>query len=186
MGITPPPTVEERSILESHLPLVTEISNAEGLRDMVIEAWVYLWRQSDYRNVGEAPNFPHTDDFLMRHINAVAGMTKACGAIFEQVYGVTLNHDYLLAGAILHDIDKLVLYKHKGNTETNLKKEVHGQYGARVAEQIGLPPEIVNIIASHSAAYPSAKPESIEALLLINCDQASFQSRGFMAGKHNE
>ena len=182
-------SIEEGRILTSQLPLIRQISNEEGLRDMVIETWVRLWRESGYRDIGEAPNSLSEydgDETLVRHTNAVVRMAKAAAKELQQVYRININYDFLLAGAFLHDIDKLVLFQRRGNLVelSELGHRVsHGEYGACVAEQVGLPPEVINIIASHSPIQPIATPTTIEAVLVACCDSAFFQSYQLMIGK---
>jgi putative nucleotidyltransferase with HDIG domain len=113
-------------------------------------------------------------------------MSEAVARVFQQAYGTSLNHDTLLAGAILHDVDKLLLYERQGDSVelTELGRSVpHGEYGARVAEQAGLPQEVVNIIASHSPTQRKTLPATIEAVIVGCCDEATFQSYRLMTGK---
>ena len=179
-------TAEEKRALTGHFPLIEQISNEECLRDRVIEAWVRVWRESGYQDIGDTPNWPSENDSLVAHTNAVARMTLAAAGEYQQVYQAKLSRDFLLAGALLHDIDKMVVVELKGGVfePTELgRKVIHGAYGAQVAEDLGLPPEVVNIIASHSFLQPSAAPGTIEAILLACCDQAAFQAHRLMTGK---
>jgi len=181
-------TEMERSTLVTQLPLIDKISDSK-LKKLVIKMWVRLWRESPYKDTGEAPNYLcKIDDgeTLVRHTNTVTKMAEAIAQQFKQAYGINLNHDILLAGAILHDVDKLVLYERQGNSvqlTTLGRKVTHGEYGAMVAEEIGLPQEVVNIIASHSPVERKALPATIEAVLVASCDEANFQSYRLMTGK---
>lgn len=182
-------TEAERKILMKQLPLINRISDG-NLRDLVIEVWARLWRESPYGNINEVPNFTRElssgDETLIRHTNAVVKMSEAVAREFQQVYGVSLNYDNLLAGAILHDVDKLVLYEHQGDSVELSKlgrKVTHGEYGALMAKQIGLPEQVVNIIASHSVVKRETLPASIEAVLVSYCDGAVFQSYRLMIGE---
>ena len=182
-------TETERKILMKQLPLISLISD-DTLRDLVIEVWVRLWRESPYDNISEVPNFTRElskgDETLMRHTNAVAKMSEAAAHEFQEVYGLSLNYDNLLAGAILHDVDKLVLYGRQGDSVelTELGRKVtHGEYGALMAKQIGLPEQVVNIIASHSVVKRDTLPASIEAVLVSCCDGTVFQSYRLMIGE---
>ena len=191
MGRNLSATAEERRAVVSQFPLIRQISNEDGLRDMVIETWVRVWRESGYRDIGEAPNVRSeqgVDDPLVRHTNAAVRMVRAAAKEIQQVYHMNLNYDILLAGAFLHDVDKLVVFQRKGNLVEFSElghKVAHGDYGADVAEQIGLPPEVVNIIASHNYTIrPDAPdPTTIEAALLAYCDLAAFQAFHVMTGK---
>ena len=182
-------TEAERKILIKQFPLINSISDG-NLRDLVIEAWVRLWRESPYRGISEVPNFTRElsggDETLVRHTNAVVKMSVAAAREFQEVYGVSLNYDNLLAGAILHDVDKLVLYGHQGDSIelTDLGRKVtHGEYGALIAKQVGLPEQVVNIVASHSVVKRETLPASIEAVLVSCSDGAIFQSYRLMIGE---
>lgn len=184
-----PATAQERKIVASQMPLIRQISNAAGLRDMVIEAWVRCWRESDNKDLGKAPfrcELEGDIETLVRHTNATAKMTIAAAKEFERIYQVTLNRDWLLAGAILHDVDKVILQRRNENkveiTE-RARQIVHGKYGAEIAEQVGIPRGIVNIIASHSANHPSEPPASAEAILVARVDGASYDSYPFLSGR---
>jgi len=183
-------TEAEKANVARHLPLINKISDGK-LRDLVFELWAMLLRESPYHDISEAPNFTRElmgddDETLVRHTNTVVNMSEAVARVFQQAYGTTIDYDTLLAGAILHDVDKLLLYERQGDSVelTELGRTVpHGEYGARVAEQAGLPQEVVNIIASHSPTQRKALPASIEAVIVGCCDEATFQSYRLMAGK---
>jgi len=181
-------TEAERKILVKQLPLINRIGHGK-LRDLVIEVWAKLWRESGYSDISEAPNYHseiNGDETLVRHTSAVTEMTEAMAKKFQQAYRISLNHDILLAGALLHDVGKLVLYERQGDsvqlTELGYKVS-HGEYGALVAEQVGLPQEVVNIIASHSPTQRKTLPTTIEAVFVAGCDEANFQAYRLMTGK---
>jgi len=178
----------ERKTLTQELPLIAKIDDGR-LKELVIEVWVRLWRESPYRDIGQAPNYLSEmdgDETLVRHTNAVVNMAQAVAREFQQAYGISLNFDRLLAGGLLHDVDKLVLYERKGDSVqlSELGRKVsHGGYGAKVAAQVGLPQEIVNIIACHSPMQHEVLPTTIEAVLVAASDTANFQSYRLMHGK---
>jgi len=182
------PTELERKTLSRELPLIGRIGDKK-LRELVIEVWVRLWRESPYRDIGQAPNYLSEmdgDETLVRHTGAVAKMSIAVAREFQQAYGISLNFDHLLAGALLHDVDKLVLYERKGGSVqlSELGNKVsHGGYGAKVAAQAGIPQDIVNIIACHSPMQHEVLPATIEAVLVAACDTANFQSYRLMKGE---
>ncbi len=182
-------TEEEKKILMKQLPSIGKISD-EALRDLVIEVWVRFWRESLYSDISEVLNYTLVlscgDETLVRHTNAVVNMAEAAAREFQQVYGVSLNYDNLLAGALLHDVDKLVLYERRGDSielSELGRKVTHGEYGAMVARQVGLPEQVANIIASHSVVKRDTLPTTIEAVLVYYCDGANFQSYRLMIGE---
>lgn len=182
-------TEAERESLLGQLPSIKEINDG-NIRDLVIEVWVRLWHESSCEDISKFPNYTRElsrgDETLIRHTNAVTKMTEAAAREFEQAYEIILNHDHLLAGAILHDVDKLILYERRGDSMELSKlgrRVTHGEYGAHVARQVGLPEPIVNIIASHSVVKRDTLPASIEAVLVSSCDGANFQSYRLMVGE---
>jgi len=188
MGIELIATETERKTIAEQLPLINQIGDGR-LRELVIEVWVRLWRESAYRDISKALNYLSEmdgDETLVRHTNAVVKMSVAVAREFQQAYGISLNFDHLLAGALLHDVDKLVLYGRKGSLVqlSELGHKVsHGEYGAKVAKEVGLPQEVVNIIACHSPMQKKIVPATIEAVLVAACDTANFQSYRLMHGK---
>jgi len=113
-------TEMEKEKLAKQLPLINRISDGK-LRDLVFEVWAKLLRESPYHDISEAPNFTKElmgddDETLVRHTNTVVKMSEAVARVFQRAYGFTLNYDTLLAGAILHDVDKLLLYERQGDS----------------------------------------------------------------------
>jgi len=181
-------TKAERESITGQLPAINRIRNIK-LRDMVIAVWVKLLHESPCSDVAEAPNALTEiggDESLVRHTNAIVSMAEAMAREFQQAYGVTVNYDNLRAGAILHDVDKLVLYERKGDSVLLSElgcRETHGEYGSIVAEQAGLPQEVVNIIASHSPIKRKTLPATIEAVFIASCDAANFHACRLLSGE---
>lgn len=182
------PLQTEIATLTKQLPAINNIAD-DGVKNSVVKVWVKLWRESPYHDLSQAPNYTaelNGDETLVRHTNAVTEMAQAAAMKFQQAYGISLNTDILLAGALLHDVDKLVLYERKGRlVQLNElgHKVVHGEYGAYIAKQVGLPREVINIIASHSFIQRKTLPATIEAVLVASCDEANFQAYRLMIGK---
>ncbi|MFC1987016.1 HD domain-containing protein [Chloroflexota bacterium] len=79
-----------------------------------------------------------------------------------------MNLDYLIAGAILHDLDKPLIYHRK--QDKVVYSEVgemipHGTYGVHVALELGLPLEIVHVIITHTA-YCAVNPSTVEGVII--------------------
>jgi 7,8-dihydroneopterin 2',3'-cyclic phosphate phosphodiesterase len=126
------------------------------------------------------------DETFVRHTGAVVSTAMAFAQELQSAYNVNIDYDVLLAGAILHDVEKPVAYMRKENVvETTPlgRKTPHGEYGARMAEQAGLPQAVINIIASHSPTEGKVPPASIEAVIVGCCDAGIFQSYRLMTGR---
>ncbi|MFC1847640.1 HD domain-containing protein [Chloroflexota bacterium] len=169
-------TKEEEYILKV-FPLVKQIQD-DGIRNKVIKAWLIMWKESGYRTLEEAPMRGPAQDTLVKHTNAVTNGAFTLATQFQQEYGLPVNLDVLLAGAILHDIDKLVIYERKGNTVDYSalgKMYPHGSYGGHVALDVGLPMEVVSLIITHSQPC-TWEPASVEGNLIHHADYAKIDS----------
>ena len=84
---------------------------------------------------------------------------------------------YLIAGALLHDVGKLLEYEMKDGKIMKSKfgeKMRHPAAGAQLAEECDLPKEVVHIIAAHSHEGDSMN-RSPEAIIIHHCDFIDFE-----------
>jgi len=92
-------------------------------------------------------------------------------SVIEREQGVKVERDTLIAGAILHDIDKLLIFHQSSGETTHMGMHLaHTTIGAHLALKAGLPLEIVHIIAAHSSNYSSLSPRSPEAAIVYHAD----------------
>lgn len=167
---------DEENYIKRVFPLLEKIKD-NSLRDKVSKVWVRLWRESGYFTLEEAPK-PGVKDTLIKHTNAVSRAAFALAIELQQEYELTVNIDILLAGALLHDVDMLVLYQKKeSNVEkSDLGKKIpHGTYGGHIALEEELPTEVVNLIVTHSLAS-TWEPVNIEGIILHHADLAIYQA----------
>ena len=108
-------------------------------------------------------------------------ITHLCKAIYDN-RDEDINLDFLIAGALLHDVGKLLEYEVKEN------KVVKGPYGERfrhpvsgalLAKSLGLPDDIVLIIYAHSHEGEKCK-RTPESYIVHHCDFIDFQIRKSM------
>jgi ribonuclease Y len=71
------------------------------------------------------------------------------------------NQQIAKMGALLHDLGKAVSHEVEG---------AHAQVGADIAKRYGVPPEVVNIIASH---HHETDQQSVEAVIVATADAIS-------------
>jgi hypothetical protein len=164
---------EELDVLAA-LPEINLIRDT-SLRDKVIRIWQRMWKESSWRNINDVPvsraiNYPH-----IRHNRAVVRLVLAMADVVEELHGVKVNRDLLLAAALLQDASKLVEYR-PGNDGTVERTEIGGQlghstYSAHAALDEDLPIELVHAILSHSPDS-SLMWNCLEAKLLYLADQA--------------
>ena len=105
-------------------------------------------------------------------------MTNLAKAVYDQ-REEDINLDYLIAGALLHDVGKLLEYKvvdGKVVKSAYGKRFRHPVSGALLAQELGLPEEIVLIIYAHS--HEGEKCErTAESYIVHYCDFIDFRIR---------
>ena len=90
---------------------------------------------------------------FIQHTRAVTRLALAAADIYEQIHDIKLKRDLLAAGALLHDVGKIVEYRRDGNTF--VKSDTghflrHPFTGVSLALKCGIPPEAAHMIAAHS------------------------------------
>ncbi|GAB4310413.1 MAG: HD domain-containing protein [Candidatus Bipolaricaulota bacterium] len=116
----------------------------------------------------------------VEHVRAVTRIARAACDTFQEVFGdrVPLNRDVLLAGALLHDVGKLVEVEEvegKFRKSRSGKALRHPFSGAALAYAAGLPPEVVHIIAVHSKEG-DPYPRSPEGAVVHHADFITFDA----------
>ncbi len=101
------------------------------------------------------------------------------GPVLKEIYGdrVPIEHDHLVAGALLADVGKLLEYDRdekgrlvKGRFGRLLR---HPCSGVALCHKHGLPPEVMHIVATHS--HEGDKVErSIESIIFHHADFVDF------------
>ncbi len=171
--------------IEDLLPEINRIRDPD-LRVKVIEVWkealeIGGWQIEDLAKIPFTLLIPDTKVSLAEHTRAVARMSADIGFIVKEVYGdkVPLNQDYLLAGALLHDVGKAMEYtpNKKGRvTRSEMGRLVrHPLSGLALAHQHGVPFEVLHIIGAHSQEGDLV-PRGAEATIVHHVDLLNFES----------
>lgn len=165
----------EELVLSRTFPELAEIAD-DGLRRAVATVWERCWEMSAYERLADVPVALRWDYSNLKHAQAIAKMAVAAAGVFEQVHGVRLQRDHLIAGALLMEVSNLVEFRPKpgGGTEfTEIGSAgTHGWFAANVARDLGVPMPVVHIVLSHSPNSGKA-PATPEAQLLHWICQAS-------------
>lgn len=136
------------------------------------------WSLEDVDKIPFTLEIPNTCISYRMHVRAV---TKMVIKIAEewQIYGdkYILNKDNLIAGAILHDVGKLIEYEkdiHGNIKKSSLGKNLrHPFSGCALAVKHNIPYEIAHIIANH-AKEGDGTLRSPEAVIVNKCDMLNF------------
>ncbi len=158
--------------------LLTEIEWIEDktLQQQVLTVWTKAAEQGKWESLD---NVPFTLLFensgkLTDHTKRITRLAKSILDTREEL----LNQDYLIAGALLHDVGKLMEYEQKEDG-TVVKSEFgkqkrHPVSGSELAEDLGLPKEVVHIIYSHSKEGDSLQ-RTPESIIVHHCDFIDFE-----------
>lgn len=108
---------------------------------------------------------------LIKHIKCV---TELCIKIAEEIednYSLPINLDYLIAGALLHDVMKIYEWKDEGG-ETKHSGILldHSTLAAAELYHRGFPEGVIHIVASHYGEVGPTPPRNFEALILHYVD----------------
>ena len=116
---------------------------------------------------------------MVEHIRGVTNVAINAAKALKLVYKdkVKINMDYLISGALLHDIGKFIEYKEENGKFIQSKLGTlvrHPISGVGLCYGEGIPGEILHIIASHSWEGDRSK-RSPEAVIVHHADFTNFE-----------
>lgn len=160
-----------------------ELIQDSELREKTIRVWQEAikrrsWRVEDLNEMPFTLLIEKTPVNLIDHTRAVTLCCLRIAEVLKEEYKekISINLDFLLSGALLHDVGKLFEYKREG--ERFLKSEEgkllrHPISGASFASQFGLPKEVIHIIAAHSKEGDGGR-RTVEAVIVNHADFVNF------------
>ena len=182
---------KDRDYILSLFPTIVKIKDRD-LREKVIRTWFNAWKRSNFLRIEDVHQFEPARNRIhytnVDHTNQVCQACERMATIPSEILGLQLNLDYLRAGALLHDVDKMVVFDAQtgGWTEAG-RRTPHAVAGASMARAEGLPEEVAHIIEAHSTKFSPHPPKSIEALILRHADlivgNAVYMAQGLEAEK---
>ncbi|MBM3322663.1 HDIG domain-containing protein [candidate division WOR-3 bacterium] len=155
-------------------------------RDKTVKVWVEAARLGGWETIEDLEKMPFTlltkthGISLIEHTIAVTEGALALADAQMSAYQAMpykIDMDRLIAGGLLHDVGKLLETEKDG--QGGYRKSRRGMYarhpisGAIVAAQVGMPEEIVNVIACHAKEGEGA-PKVVETVLVHQADFATF------------
>lgn len=166
------------------MPEFQQISDLE-LREKTIKVWEAAvkkakWQMEDLLAMPFTLLIDQTQVNLVQHTRAVTLCAlKITDVLVEEYKGkVSINRDYLLSGALLHDVGKLFEYKKEGNRFVKSKEGAllrHPISGAAFASRFEIPQEVLHIIAAHSKEGDGAR-KTVEAVIVNHADFVNFDA----------
>ena len=175
-----------RDAIVATLPELGEIKES-GLRDKVIAVWEEAMTKKGW-NIETLKRMPFTllvadvNISFIEHVRTVCRMCIAMEKELNEMYSdrVSLNHDHLVAGALLADVGKIFEYDESGD---KFVKSEPGKYlrhpftGVGLSFRHDLPDEVMHIIAVHSKEGEGFQ-RTAEAIIFHHADFTDFEIIG--------
>lgn len=172
-----------RDAVETLWPELKWIRNAE-LRKAVLETWVRAFDLSplvpdDLNEIPFTLLVPDCPATFMEHKRCVVHIARRSAEAMEQFLGraLSIDHDVVIAGAILADVGKLLEYEKvdgKAVQSDRGKALRHPFTGVHLAMACGVPAEVCHIIATHAGEGNLVK-RSTEAFIVHHADFMSYE-----------
>jgi putative nucleotidyltransferase with HDIG domain len=154
------------------------------LKEKVLKVWDIAlkagnWEAKDLQRMPFTLLIDPCPCTMVEHIRGVVNVSIEAAKALQSIYQdkIKINEDYLIAGALLHDIGKLVEYKEENGRfiQSNWGKLVrHPISGVGLCYSQDIPEEVMHIIASHSWEGDRCKRTS-EAIIVHHADFINFE-----------
>jgi hypothetical protein len=155
-----------------------------ALREKVYETWEYALEQSvltgeDLQEIPFTLLIKDCQVTFMEHKRAVVHIAVDSARAMQRFFGdkLPINMDYLIAGAILIDVGKLIEYVKDGEAAVVGKTGKllrHPFTGVALAMRSGVPDEVCHMIATHSKEGDLGN-RTTESLIIHHADFMSFE-----------
>ena len=166
------------------LPEVKEIKDGT-LQNKVIACWEEAiafrgWTEELLRGIPFTLLAENVRITFIDHVRAVCKMCIALDEVLEDVHGprkTPVNRDYLIAGALLADVGKLMEFEIIDGqpVKSDYGKHIrHPFSGVGLAFKNDIPSEIMHIIATHSKEGAGEK-RSPESIIFHHADFVDFE-----------
>jgi putative nucleotidyltransferase with HDIG domain len=165
----------EKSDIETIFSKELQWITNENLKDKVVAVWKEAADRGCWKSLDDAPF-----TLLIKDSGKLTDHTKRITNIAKTIYDQRteeISLDFLIAGALLHDVGKLLEYEYKDGEYVKCeygKKFRHPVSGALLAKELGLPDEVVLIIYAHSHEGDNIK-RSPEAVIVNHSDFIDFE-----------
>jgi putative nucleotidyltransferase with HDIG domain len=171
--------------LAEALPAVARLES-EALCQAVLRTWAASLERSPYANLAVSPQAPHMPARpLLLHVNEVNARALDLIQVARKEYGLEFDSDVALATAILHDVDKPMIYRFDGKTFSYAEGRSlrdHGALGAELCVEHGVPLEIAEMVRHHSAFASQGLPGTVEGTIVHYADWVSNDFAAILMG----
>ncbi len=165
------------------LPEIADIRDKET-QEKVIACWAEAiefrgWTEDLLRNIPFTLLAENVKITFIDHVRAVCKMCIAVDDVLNEMHGsnkTPINRDFLIAGALLADVGKLLEFEIVNGKplKSSYGKHIrHPFSGVGLAFKHGLPSEVMHVIATHSKEGAGEK-RSPESIVFHHCDFIDF------------
>ena len=159
-----------------------ELIKDPDIKEKTYQCWEYAIEHSpleaeDLEKIPFSLLIDDCDITFMNHKRTAVQLSIEIAKIMEKNFGLSINWDYLISGAILIDVGKLLEYEIKDDklgTSRDGKLLRHPFSGVSLADRFGLPFDIQHIIAYHSKEGNLGK-RTVESIIVHHADFVSFE-----------
>jgi len=167
----------ERSEIEQIFSKELHWIKNENIRTKVLDMWEEALKRGKWKDINDLPFtlLLENPGKLTDHTIRVTNLAKT---VYDQ-RDEKINLDYLIAGALLHDIGKPLEYAMVDGKVVKSeygKRFRHPVSGALLAQELELPEEIVLIIYAHSHEGDKCE-RTAESFIVHHCDFIDFHIR---------
>jgi putative nucleotidyltransferase with HDIG domain len=167
-------------------PEIEQIKD-RSLKDRVVSCWEESihkggWKLEELGTIPFTLLLPDCRINLIEHTRAVTQTAIKVAGVLKDFYKekIEIDFDLLIAGAILHDVGKILEYAKGGDkVEKSRTGKLlrHPFSGAALAYKHGLPEEVIHMIATH-AREGDGGYRTTEAVIIHYADFINFESLG--------
>lgn len=168
------------------LPELNEIHDA-GLRDKIVAVWKDALEMGGW-SINDLKRMPFTllvkgvEITFIEHVRTVCQMCMSMEKVLRDAYGdrIKINHDYLVAGALIADVGKLLEFSEQSGkfVKGELGKYLrHPFTGVGLCYRHDVPYQVAHLSAVHSKEGEGGF-RSAEAIIFHHADFTDFELVG--------
>ena len=164
----------DKARIQNLFPHLAQIKD-RALREKVVDVWFKTWKGSNFKKIDSLSQWePNRNEIRLsnlEHTNQVVHCAIAMSEVVKEKLKIKVNLDYVIAGALLHDVDKFLVFDSRTANLSSLGKQFNNAFlGGHLTLAAGLPPEVAHIVVAHSPNFTSIEPQSVEALIVRLAD----------------
>lgn len=142
------------NVIYNYFPELHLVSNKTWAENAA-KIWCDMLAKSDWNDLQSVPfSLKEKSGTLIAHTQATVKAALRIADDMMSVYPISVNKDWIILSAVLHDVSKILEYKSHPDgscTRTEAGKIYqHAFIGAHYATSYGLPDEVVSIIMCHT------------------------------------